>query len=156
MVVVYAARTLPVNPPEAPFVLKRDLLWQALQRKVRHATEFVPAMRSCNVISDKDDIVIRQCLLELPNGSMRNMREEVTSHNEQWEDGSVTTNLVSHGAGTLDEDLLLTYVFEWNYSDVEKGTAAEEEAIQMTSEMALMAVRQSIITARNLVLDDAL
>src|ERR1700753_2386373 len=84
MVKVYAARTLPVNPSTTTFILKRKPLWESLQRKVRNAPEFVPAMKSCKVVSDKDNVVVRDCELQLPNGSMRNMREEVTSHGDQW------------------------------------------------------------------------
>jgi hypothetical protein len=88
MVKVYAARTLPVNPPDAPLVLKRYLLWEALQRKIRHATEFVPAMRQCTVVSDEKDVVLRDCVLEHQNGELRNMREEVTSYGKQWVSGA--------------------------------------------------------------------
>ncbi len=84
MVKVYAARTLPVNPPEAPFVLTRNALWEALQRKIRNATEFVPAMKSCTVVSDENNVVVRDCLLEHQSGDLRNMREEVTSYGNHW------------------------------------------------------------------------
>lgn len=84
MVKIFSARTLPVNPPDAEFVLDRATLWKALQRKIRNATEFVPAMRQCTVVSDKDGLVLRDCVLEKPDGSLREMREEVTSHGEQW------------------------------------------------------------------------
>lgn len=84
MVKIHTARTLPVNPPDAPFVLKRDLLWAALQRKIRHATEFVPIMRECTVISDENGVVVRDCVLEYEPGKKREMREEVTSYGKQW------------------------------------------------------------------------
>jgi hypothetical protein len=84
MVKVYAARTVPVNPPDAPFVLKRDLLWAALQRKIRYATEFVPMMKECKVISDENGVVVRDCVLEFQPGKVKEMREEVTSFGKQW------------------------------------------------------------------------
>ena len=84
MVRIYAARTLPVNPPDAPFVLTRQQLWKALQRKIRHADEFVPAIKECVVIKDSNDIVLRECLLETPSGETKTMTEEVTSHGEQF------------------------------------------------------------------------
>jgi hypothetical protein len=84
MVKVYAARTLPVNPVGESSVLRRDLLWQALQRKIRNATEFVPDMKECTVISDKDGVVLRDCVLEHQNSKLRPMREEVTSYGKQW------------------------------------------------------------------------
>lgn len=84
MVKVYAARTLPVNPSDAPLVLTRDVLWRALQRKIRRATEFVPNMRECNVTSDEDSVVVRDCVLEYQNGTQRTMQETVTSFGKQW------------------------------------------------------------------------
>lgn len=84
MVKVYSARTLSVNPPGAEFLLKRDLLWKALQRKIRYPTEFVPAMQRCNMISDENGVVVRDCVLATPDGALRNMREEVTSYGDQW------------------------------------------------------------------------
>ena len=84
MVKVFAARTLAVNPSTTTFILKRKPLWESLQRKVRNAPEFVPAMKSCTVVKDEDNVVVRDCELQLPNGTMRNMREEVTSHGGQW------------------------------------------------------------------------
>lgn len=84
MVKVFAARTLAVNPSTTTFILRRQQLWESLQSKIRNAPEFVPAMKSCRVVKDQDDIVVRDCQLQLPNGTMRNMREEVTSHGDQW------------------------------------------------------------------------
>lgn len=84
MVQIYSARTLPVNPPDAELILDRRLLWEALQRKIRNATEFVPSMQQCTVLSDKDGVVLRDCVLKQSDGSLRNMREEVTSIGDQW------------------------------------------------------------------------
>ena len=84
MVKVYAARSLPVNPTTTTFILKRSLLWEALQRKIRNATEFVPAMKECKVLKDENDVVLRDCVLQMANGEMRNMREEVSSYGKQF------------------------------------------------------------------------
>ena len=84
MVKVYAARTLPVNPANTTFILKRDLLWSAMQQKIRDATKFVPAMKECKVLKDENDVVLRDCVLQTGTGEMRKMREEVSSHGKQW------------------------------------------------------------------------
>ena len=84
MVKVRAARSVPVNPPDATFILKRIQLWTALQRKVRHATEFVPLMKSCTVVKEEGDVVLRDAVLVQENGTVREMREEVTSYWQQW------------------------------------------------------------------------
>jgi hypothetical protein len=46
------------------------------------------------------------------------------------QEGSVSTNLVSYGTTNTDKDMLLTYMFEWNFPDVEEGTAAVDEAVK--------------------------
>lgn len=84
MVKIYAARTLPVNPVDASLVLTRAQLWAALQRKVRRATEFVPAMRECLVEKDAGNFVVRKTTLEQHDGKLRHMTEEVTSVGQQW------------------------------------------------------------------------
>ncbi|PKY07908.1 DUF1857-domain-containing protein [Aspergillus campestris IBT 28561] len=161
MVRIHAARTLPVNPPDAPFVLTRRQLWKALQRKIRHADEFVPAMKKCVVVKDSNDIVLRECLLETPSGETKTMTEEVTSHGEQFIifrqlDGSVTTNLVSNGEDLGDRGLQLTYFFEWDHPDIQEGTPAYDEAVEQKNTIGLMAVKKSIETARQLVQDSVI
>lgn len=75
MVKLYAALKLPVNPDDAPFILSRAQLWQALLRKVRHADEFVPVMRDCTVVTDEGDFVVRNAVLEKHDGTLRHMTE---------------------------------------------------------------------------------
>lgn len=84
MVKIYVARTAPVNPSDAPFILTKAQLWAALQRKVRNATEFVPAMRECKVTKDEGDFVVRDVKFEGPDGRLRNMTEEITSVGQRW------------------------------------------------------------------------
>lgn len=47
-------------------------------------------------------------------------------------DGSTATNLVSNGPENTDNDLQLTYFFEWNYPHIEDGTDEHQHAIQTT------------------------
>lgn len=41
----------------------------------------------------------------------------------------MTTNLVSHGPEETDQDMMLTYIFEWNFHDVQEGTKAFDDAV---------------------------
>lgn len=51
----YIAFTAPINPPGAS-TLSREQIWAGLQRKVRHAEEFVGgAIKSTEVISESKD-----------------------------------------------------------------------------------------------------
>lgn len=78
------ARTLPVNPADAPFTLTRATLWAALQRKIRRAPEFVPSITECTVLKDEGHFVVRDALMIDYNGQPQMMHEEVTSVGQQW------------------------------------------------------------------------
>lgn len=43
-------------------------------------------------------------------------------------EGSITTNLVSHGPNKTDKDLELTYIFEWNLPEIEDSIDAQVKA----------------------------
>jgi len=53
MVVFNLGYTAPINPPSASPVLTPSQIWAGLQRKVRHAEEFVPLFSSCEVLSEE-------------------------------------------------------------------------------------------------------
>lgn len=84
MVRVHGAGTIPVNGPSEPFVLRRDQLWQALQRKIRHPEEFVPVLSSCTVHKDENGIVERDVVLDFGKWGTRPMSETVTSIGDLW------------------------------------------------------------------------
>jgi len=54
MVSIYVAYTAPVNPSGTSPVLTSSQLWQGLQRKIRRAHEFVPAIVECKVLEEND------------------------------------------------------------------------------------------------------
>jgi len=60
MVNIHVAYTQPINPPSATPVLTRSQIWKGLQRKVRSATEFVPVIVSCKVVSEEGSVVTRE------------------------------------------------------------------------------------------------
>jgi hypothetical protein len=64
MVNLYIAYTRPVNPLGATPTLTRAHLWKGLQRKVRNAHEFVPAIVSCEVLSEDGNIVTRNVVFK--------------------------------------------------------------------------------------------
>jgi hypothetical protein len=84
MVRVYGAGTIPVNGPAEPFVLTRIQLWQALQRKIRHPSEFVPVLSSCKINSDVNGVVDREVVLDFGKWGKRAMHEIVSSHGDLW------------------------------------------------------------------------
>jgi hypothetical protein len=64
MVNLYIAYTQPVNPEGTTPVLTKDQVWAGLQRKVRNAPEFVPAIVSCEVLKEEGNIVTRQVVFK--------------------------------------------------------------------------------------------
>jgi len=54
MVNIHIAYTAPVNPSGLSPVLTSSQLWKGLQRKVRKAQDFVPAIVECEVLEEKD------------------------------------------------------------------------------------------------------
>lgn len=60
MVTINCAYTEPINSPNTTPVLTRDQVWKGLQRKIRQAQDFVPVIKGCDVISEKENEVVRE------------------------------------------------------------------------------------------------
>lgn len=60
------------------------------------------------------------------------------------------SNIVSEGPGGTEQDLNMTYFFEWRHPEVEAGGADEEELTIKCRGMAKMAVNGTIETLRKL------
>lgn len=77
MVNIYVAYTAPINPTGATPVLTVSQVWKGLQRKVRHAEEFVPVIGECEVLEEKDGgrEVIRQVKFKEGSGPPGFVRE---------------------------------------------------------------------------------
>jgi hypothetical protein len=56
MVLIAVSFTAPIDSP----TLTRAHLWTGLQRKIRHAEEFVPVIKSCTVLSEESGVVERK------------------------------------------------------------------------------------------------
>ncbi|CAI6038967.1 hypothetical protein V2G26_010836 [Clonostachys chloroleuca] len=156
MVRVYGAGTIPVNGPKDSSILTRDQLWKALQRKIRRPEEFVPILSGCTVHSDENNVVKREVELHFGKWGKRHMQETVTSHGELWirfeqSDGSVSTNLVSFQPDMSETNLMLTYIFDWDFPSVQEGTEDHKKLLYEMSEMAIMGVVKSCERARELV-----
>ncbi len=148
MVIINVAYTAPVNPAGASPVLSQSSLWEGLRRKVRSAQEFVPMIKSCDVLwegrteaesgsNNDNERVIRQVTFapgEGPKAKTGGPVKEVCVHYPPYrivfeqEDGSTISNIISKGPAG---ELYMTYVFEWRHPDVPAGSpeaAALEEA----------------------------
>lgn len=59
MLSINCAYTAPINPSGAQPVLSRAQVWKGLQRKIRRAQDFVPIIRACEVLEEREDEVVR-------------------------------------------------------------------------------------------------
>lgn len=128
MVVLHFAATSSINPPGVTPVLTRSQVWTGLQRKVRHANEFVPPITSCVVIKEEKNVVTRRVVFE----GIREMTEVCTELapsrvDFKLEDGTEISNVVGQGPSEKEEDMYMTYAFNWHFPNIEEGS---EEATQ--------------------------
>jgi len=134
MVVFNLAYTAPINRPGQSPVLTIDQVWVGLQRKVRHAEEFVPLIVECKVEKEEEEggnVVITRVVKFRPGSGPKADGEPVTEvcklyppcRVDFWqENGTKIANYVAQGPGEGPEDLYMTYVFEWRHPAVEAGS----------------------------------
>jgi hypothetical protein len=79
MPTIYLSYTNKINPQGASPVLTIDQVWQGLQRKIRHAEEFVPVISACKVLEEKDGVVTREVNFVEGKGPAR-VAKEVRRH----------------------------------------------------------------------------
>jgi hypothetical protein len=145
MVVFNLAYTAPINRPDQS-VLTWKQVWAGLQRKVRHAQEFVPLIIKCDVVSEEvakgaEDVTVvtRNVVFKDGNGPKAD-GEPVQEICKEYppcridfhqENGTKIANYVSQGPSGQADDLFMTYVFEWRHPGVE---AESEQASKMEAQ----------------------
>ena len=60
MAIIFTAYTASINPSGATPVLTAAQVWAGMQRKIRHAEEFVPPIVACKVMSEDGNEVVRE------------------------------------------------------------------------------------------------
>ncbi|GJJ74781.1 hypothetical protein EMPS_07139 [Entomortierella parvispora] len=150
------AVTAPLNPPGAEPVLTRPQVWKALQRKVRHPSEFVPAIQKCEVISEEGNVVTR--VVTIANGPT-GMREVCTEYKPSrvefiMDNGTKVQNVLSTGVSPDGPELFLTYAFEWKAPEgVTEGSPQWKETEANYIKMAKGSLPHSVEVIRNMVKD---
>jgi hypothetical protein len=137
MVSINLAYTAPINPAGVSPSLTESQVWLGLERKGRKPQEFVPAITSCNVISEEGDTIIREIKFmtnvdgaKTGNTSTAVPVREVCVHHHpsrvdfQQQDGSNISNIISKDS---EGNLLLTFSFEWRHPEVEDGSGKAAE-----------------------------
>ncbi|KAK3934145.1 DUF1857-domain-containing protein [Diplogelasinospora grovesii] len=163
MVVFNLGYTAPINRAGQEPTLTLAQVWAGLQRKVRHAQEFVPVIVECGVLSEekdpsKDDVVVVTRTVRFkPGAGPGGQVKEVCKHyapcrvDFYQQDGTTISNFVASGPSGEPEDLHMTYMFEWRHPDVEAGSEEAKKMEEAHRKTAKMAVESSIETIRRLV-----
>lgn len=144
MVRLYVNYTAPINPPSATPYLSQSQIWAALQRKVRRAQDFVPAITSCTVLEEHDNVITRNVVFApgFMGDAAKTVKEvcvsdEPTRVEFRQEDGTTILNVVGWGPGFGNEGnaegglgLYLTYLFEWERADLVRGSDQWEKEME--------------------------
>ncbi|TLD19708.1 hypothetical protein PspLS_09438 [Pyricularia sp. CBS 133598] len=150
----HTAATAPINPPGAKPILTRGQVWRALQIKVREPSLFVPVITSCAVVSEKENVVTRHVQfktgLGLPEGKIN---EVCTNYapvkvHFKMDTGDEVENIVGLGPSDDENDLWLTYAFDWV---VKEGADTSQHG-----KMAKSAVAGTITVMRKMAADGKL
>ncbi|GME65382.1 hypothetical protein BKCO1_1140007 [Neofusicoccum parvum] len=164
MVTINIAFTAPINSPSATPPLTVPQLWAGLQRKIRHAQEFVPAITACTVVSETAEggspggggdavpVVTREAVFAEGGRVVTEVCRSYAPSRVDFHqpDGSVVSNIVSEAA---DGALHMTYSFSWRHPEVAAGSAEDEALRAKYRAMARMAVEKSIESIREMVKD---
>ncbi|KAH7360007.1 hypothetical protein BKA66DRAFT_426342 [Pyrenochaeta sp. MPI-SDFR-AT-0127] len=158
MVNIHISYTSRINPSGVTPVLTYPQIWAGLQRKIRFAQEFVPVIESCEVLEDKDGVVVREVKFKQGAGPKDRAKETVRSYEPSWvdfeqEDGSHIRNTVSDGPSGGLEDLHMTYAFEFRFPHIQEGSPEAEQETQKFKSMSKKAVESSIEAIRQMVVD---
>ena len=174
MVTVNIAYTEPINPSGASPVLTRDQIWKGLQRKIRQAQDFVPPITATDILEEKENEVVRvahfkdfagepshtvkETCKSFPPTKVRNHFTITLLLNylrfqqvDFWQpNGALITNTISEGPGLTENDLHMTYAFEWRYPDVVEGSEEHKNNVKTLTAGAKMAVHSSIEAMRKM------
>ncbi|KAH9881224.1 hypothetical protein J1614_001719 [Plenodomus biglobosus] len=173
MVTFHLSNTSPINPPTASPILTQPQLWAGLQRKIRAAQEFVPAIEACWVLSEEVEegegaegkggeggniVVTREVQFKKGVGNKDRAREVVRGFWPSWidfeqEDGSHIRNIISSGSSGAAHDLYMTYSFEFRCPGLEAGSEEAERELVKLKGLAQKAVDMSIDAIRAMVVD---
>ncbi|ERF71130.1 hypothetical protein EPUS_09116 [Endocarpon pusillum Z07020] len=157
MVTINVAYTQAVNPAGVTPVLTREQMWAGMEGKVRRAHDFVPVFSDCKVIEEHDNVVVRETTLKPMEGRPGKTQQEtcrlykpvkVDFHEPS---GCVITNMLSDGPAMTDEELQMTYFFEWPHPDIEAGSDIEKGLTEQHKKRGKMSVEKSIESIRRMV-----
>ena len=172
---LHVAFTAPVNPSGSSPTITRAQLWAGLERKVRHAQDFVPVFTDTKVLKEEGNVITRRAFIKdgaMPHVKERYLEEVCTLYAPTKVDflssGNLAqnvickcdaglvqrtrlTSIVADGSNMTEEDLQLTYIFDWTYSDVEAGSEEERTKVQEQKKGAKNAIDMTLKSVRGMI-----
>ncbi|KAK6832170.1 hypothetical protein RU639_002512 [Aspergillus parasiticus] len=160
MLTLNIAYTEPVNNSSDPSipVLTQEQVWNGLKLKARHPQDFIPSLDDSRILEERDDgtYIVREAhvaanLHESPMAG-KWVREECQLHAPvrtyfTLPGGSVVENIVSIGH---DQNLYLTFTYDWKLADIEPGTSEAEKAKDEHMRIAISSVQGTIRALRRM------
>ncbi|QDS71221.1 hypothetical protein FKW77_010411 [Venturia effusa] len=142
MTIIYAAVTAVVNPPGAEPFITQDQLWQALELKRIQPQRFLAVIDTCEVLENSNDTILREVKFKDGGGKFaaplvgKTVQERVSHHAPVSSssgagveifnvigNASRVLNIISIGANP--GEMYLTFTFEWDHPEIEKGSSEE-------------------------------
>ncbi|KAL8653734.1 MAG: hypothetical protein Q9210_001921 [Variospora velana] len=157
MVVFNMAYTAPINRSGLP-VLTPTQIWTCMERKVRHAEQFVPAIVNTEVLSESRTELERRVTFA-PDGHPAGAKDavETCKMHEPCRvdfvaaDGSTITNAVSVGPDGDGWNSYYTYIFEWRHPEINEGSVEAVDQKKADWKTTRLAVEATIDTMHKLV-----
>ena len=147
--------------------------------KVRHAHEFVPVFKDTQVLKEEDNVITRRAMLK--EGTMAHVKERFIDEvctlyaptkvdflslgnhgnfvqnviceceGDRWDGMGANMCDIADGPNMTDEDLQLTYIFDWIHPDVETGSAEEKAKIEEQKKGAKTAIDMTLKSVRGMI-----
>jgi len=158
MVTFNLSYTAPINVPGAEPVLTQSQIWKCMNRKVRNAEQFVPAILDTEILFDRGTVLER--LVTFAPGAHPGGAKNAVETCKFYEpcrvdyvaaDGSIITNAVSTGSIGTPEDLHYTYIFEWRHPEIKAHSIEAKTQEEADWKICKIAVNSTIDTMRRLV-----
>ncbi|KNG80591.1 hypothetical protein ANOM_011002 [Aspergillus nomiae NRRL 13137] len=160
MLTLNIAYTEPVNNTSDPSipVLTQEQVWNGLKLKARRPQDFIPSLDDSRILEEREDgtYIIREAhvaanLRESPMAG-KWTREECKLHAPvrtyfTLPGGSSVENIVSIGH---DQNLYLTFTYEWKLTDIEPGTNEAQKAKEDHMRIAISSVQGTIRALRRM------
>ena len=169
------AFTSPINPTSVSPILTHEQVWAGLVRKCRKPQDMISVLSDCEVLEENENGLTRIVTFEPGMGPPAGKEKEVITYygqttvrdqarvlllssakcvpqaHFQMASGSFVTNTISHGEG--ENELYLTFTFEWHFPDLEEGSKLAEEKYLQLRAQAATAVSRTIDVIRGWVRD---